>query len=410
LLLGAQVLVALAGLVSIRAFTFLAPPSVLGTANLLVGYLTLGTQIFLGGTTATVLRYQAEAATRGAADGFIGEARHWCLLGGMALCVVWLLTWVVLHGFQPGLLDLVGAAAGLAWIGTITVRNLLIARIQAEQHQGLYAAAVATEAVLLLSFTAAALHLHASAEAFILGQASGTGLLVLLLLACSGSARHTMRTKAIRGSGFGIVARRYGLPFAPLSALGWLVNSADRYVLAAVMTTDAVGRYVAPFSIASRGLIVTATAMTDLFRPLLFKAASETGTDRAVGILRRWLLTSVIVNLVALVAIHVLGGFVVELLLAPAYRGGAVAIMLWVSAGYAAYGINQILETRLLSLGHSARLLLPMALGGLSNVALSILLIRTQGIVGAAQATCASFAIQCVVTALFLHRVTRARA
>jgi O-antigen/teichoic acid export membrane protein len=75
--------------------------------------------------------------------------------------------------------------------------------------------------------------------------------------------------------------------------------------------------------------------------------------------------------------------------------------------GYGVFGINQIFETRLLSLGRSARLLPPMALGAAMNIAFSIVLVARNGIIGAAQATCASFLVQAVATGAILYAALR---
>jgi O-antigen/teichoic acid export membrane protein len=99
------------------------------------------------------------------------------------------------------------------------------------------------------------------------------------------------------------------------------------------------------------------------------------------------------------------------LLLAPAYRDLATPVMIWVSAGYGVYGLNMTLENRLMSLNQTSLLLPPLALGAIANVGFSLLLVPLNGIVGAAQATCASFIAQCVATgvtlAIYSIRVAR---
>ena len=83
--------------------------------------------------------------------------------------------------------------------------------------------------------------------------------------------------------------------------------------------------------------------------------------------------------------------------------------MVWVVAGYAVSNLNQVLENRVLSLGVSGRLLAPMVLGAVANVIFSILLVRAEGVPGAARATFASFVVQALATSVFLIHTQRAR-
>jgi O-antigen/teichoic acid export membrane protein len=84
--------------------------------------------------------------------------------------------------------------------------------------------------------------------------------------------------------------------------------------------------------------------------------------------------------------------------------------MLWVVSGYGVFGVTQVLENRLLSLGRSARLLLPQVVGAIANITLSIILIHRNGMIGAAQATFGSFVLQVVATAaMLLHALAMRR-
>jgi Na+-driven multidrug efflux pump len=105
--------------------------------------------------------------------------------------------------------------------------------------------------------------------------------------------------------------------------------------------------------------------------------------------------------------IAVAGPLIAQILLADEYRAGALAVMIWVSGAYAIYSVTQVLECRVLSYGRSAMLLLPMILGAISNLALSFWWISRHGIVGAAQATFASFLVQGVATMAIVLRSRR---
>jgi O-antigen/teichoic acid export membrane protein len=274
-------------------------------------------------------------------------------------------------------------------------------RLQAERRRVAYAGLAATEAVLIGGLTAAALLLSPSITFFMVGQLAAAVVMVILLARVSPGAfsRSSDATAAAR---FRSRIADYGLPFAPLAIGGWLSNLADRYVLGIMLGSGAAGQYVAPLSIASRGLILTNSALNDLCRPVLFDAENRKQPARANKVFLGWVVATIAVACTAVLAIAVFGQWVVALLLSSSYREGAVTIMIWISCGYGVYGLNQVLENRLLSLGRSGQLLLPMAAGAVANIVFSVLLVPRYGIPGAARASCLSFVTQCIVTSVFL--------
>jgi O-antigen/teichoic acid export membrane protein len=194
-----------------------------------------------------------------------------------------------------------------------------------------------------------------------------------------------------------------------MSLLNTVANLADRYTLAWLLGPAAVGLYLAPFAIANRAMALVANPLTDLFRPLLFDAENRADDAQARRVLTAWLAASVVIGLIALAGIAVFGRFIADWVLAREYRDGAVAIMLWISLAYAIHGITQVLENRILSLSRSAHLLLPMTLGAAANLLFSILLVPWAGVIGAAQANCASFIVRALCTAALLYYARRRR-
>jgi O-antigen/teichoic acid export membrane protein len=239
-------------------------------------------------------------------------------------------------------------------------------------------------------------------ESFLLGQALAIVVLLAVIIATEKGAASILRIFGPANAGLLSRAWSYGAPFAPISFLSWLANLGDRYTLAFLLGTETTGRYVAPFSVASRPMGLASGALCDLFRPILFDAENRGDSRHARRIFVGWIASSIVLSAAALTVIYFGGGLIIRLLLAPDYRNGAVTIMLWVALGYAFCGVTGVVENRLFSLGHSGRVILPMIIGALGNVTLSFVLIRLHGIVGAAQATCGSFVLQSLATIGFL--------
>lgn len=393
---------ALVGMGSLRLYTELVPKTVFGESSLLLTMLTLGVQLFVAPFTNTQLRYHTEAQEHGSADAFTRAALGWSLRGAAWLGLVAFVACLVAASVGGLVLGPAVGAVAAGWVFATATRNVLMGRLQAERRRVVYASLAATEALLAGGLTAAALSLSPSITFFMVGQLTAALLMVILLARVSPGSFSRRSDATAAAARFRARAADYGLPFAPLAIGGWLSNLADRYVLGIMLGTGAAGQYVAPLSIASRALILTNSAMNDLFRPVLFDAENRRQPARANKVFLAWVVVTIGVACAAVLGIAVFGQWVVALLLSSSYREGAVTIMIWIACGYGVYGLTQVLENRLLSLGRSGQLLVPMAAGAVANIVLSVLFVPRYGISGAARASCLSFVTQSIVTLVFL--------
>lgn len=407
-LLGAQIFAALVGVGAMRLYTELAPPQVFGESNLILTMLGLAMQLFVAPFTASQLRYHSEAQVRNEGDRFSREALVWSLRSAVLLATTGGLAFAVYHSIWGGKVGNVAAIAASIWLIAMTVRNVLMNRLQAERRQVVYGSLLAVEAILLATLTGLALAFSASVGSFLIGQALAVAALGALIIARTPWPAAEV-TRGHANAGFLGKVISYGAPFVPMALFSWVANLADRYAVAFLLGSAAAGEYVAPFAIASRGMALANVALNDLFRPMLFDAENRREEATVNYVFGRWIAVNLAISLAALLFIYFAGGLVAKILLAQEYRAQAVGVMLWVSMAYAVFGFTQILETRLLSLGRSARLLPSMVLGAIANIAFSFVLVSRNGILGAAQATCASFAVQSLSTALILHLALRHR-
>ena len=125
--------------------------------------------------------------------------------------------------------SLLTLAAGVLWLFAMTVRNVLLSRIQAQRRQTRYATLQAIEALLLVGVTVLALHFAHSVESFLIGQTLAIGLFLAIVLMVEPGAQGALRRFwSASGASFGAKAWSYGAPFAPMSLLSWLANLGDR--------------------------------------------------------------------------------------------------------------------------------------------------------------------------------------
>jgi len=403
-----HVCISLIGIVSLRLITELAPLHVYGEANLIVTALLLGQQIVIAPLYNTILRYQTESNDPGAGNEFSRQALAWSLSAAAALGVVvavCLLLWSFLSGRAVGT---IAVAAGL-WLLAGSVKTTIMYRFHAERRQPTFMALAVAEAFLLAAGTAVALKLSPTSEMYLLGYAGGGICLAVICVVVAPWPVLPGLKLPSRRSRFFEKVMSYGLAFSPLAALGWLSNLADRYTLGLFLGSAAVGQYLASFAVANRGMTLASGGMADLFRPMLFEAENRGDRGKAGRVFFAWLAATLLASIAALIAIYFFGAWIAWIVLSESYRSGSTEIMLWITFGYGISGLTQIVECRLLSLHASSRLILPLAFGGIANLVFSLVLVPWVGVIGAAQATCCSFAVQALVTTWVLIRRLRKR-
>jgi len=397
---------ALIGILGIRIFTELAVPRVFGSANLILTMTTLATTLFVAPITNTQIRYHSETSGDDA-DRFTNQVTLSTLATTAGIAIATAIGWAIWTCAGSPPVGLFGLLAILLLLFVTTLRNVILNRLQAERRQGAYIASTVLESVLLTSGVALGVWIGGTTDAYVAGQAIGAlSFLVILAVATHRIVRLRLELRPLDPD-FTSRVWRYGAPFAPIGILTWLSNLADRYVLALVAGPAAVGRYAAPFAVANRGLGLVNSALSDVFRPVLFEAANTGDTRKARLVFWIWILARVASAVGILVFIALFGRLLAEILLAPQYREGAPQIMIWVAGAYSLYGTTQVLETRLMSLDKSSKLILPLIVGAAANVAFSLILIPRAGILGAAQSTAASFFLQFLATLAILILVAR---
>jgi O-antigen/teichoic acid export membrane protein len=401
----------LAGLVGIRVLTELAPAHVFGEANLWLGVVALLGSIFLTPFTSTQVKYHTQYRENGKATAFTAWIMKWavtvaCVSGLIGILGYGLVSWVNSEPANPVLwLVLLAILVGSA------VRNVRIGRLNAERMQGRYAGWLAGESVLVIATTALCLWVYPIQVTFLVGQLVGVSLALLIFGgvlyprdAPGDTALNARERKAIPKK-----VKHYGLPFVPLSVLGWLSHQADRYVLAALMGPASVGLYVAAFSLGSRPILLANGMLADLLRPVLFEAENRNDKHKSRRVFAIWLASVVGIGLFGIAGYWILGQWVISVLLSEEYRSGAHAILMWIGAAYTLYSLILVFENRILGAGESRRLVITQAVGAIGNILFALLLVPQQGVLGAAQASAVSFGIQLLLTMWIGGRVAQAR-
>ncbi len=411
MVMAGYAVVTVAGLIGIRVLTELAPAHVFGEANLWLGVVALWGSIFLTPFTSTQVKYHTEYREKGMAAAFTARILKWTVVVAFASGAIGVLAYGLLNWIINDQVNLVLLFVALAILAANAVRNVRIGRLNAERRQGSYAGWLAGESVLVIAVTAACLWFYPSLASFLTGQLVGICLALLIfggILYPRNASGETILSTQQRKE-FSERVRHYGLPFIPLSVLGWLSHQADRYVLAALAGPASVGLYVAAFSLGSRPILMANGMLSDLLRPVLFEAENRNDKHKSRYIFLIWLASVIGIGLFGIAGYWILGQWVISVLLAEEYRSGAHTILMWIGVAYTLYGLILVIENRILGAGESRRLMITQAAGAIGNILFALLLVPQQGMLGAAEASAISFGIQLLLTMWIGGKVIQAR-
>lgn len=192
---------------------------------------------------------------------------------------------------------------------------------------------------------------------------------------------------------------RYGYPIAASLALTVVLSSTDRFLLAAYMDEAAVGAYHAAYSIANRTLDVLFLWLGSAGQPALVMALERGGVDRLREAAREQLSTFLLIGLPAAAGVALVARPLAEVLIGEELRVAAAGVTPWIALSALLFGLTAYYFGQAFTLGRrTRRLLLAMAVPAGMNVVLNLVLVPRFGLMGAAWATAASFAVGLLAT------------
>ena len=213
-----------------------------------------------------------------------------------------------------------------------------------------------------------------------------------------------------RGGGFEPARVRgyamYGYPIAASLALTVVLSSTDRFLLAAFMDEAAVGAYHAGYSIANRTLDVLFLWLGSAGQPALIMALERGGPGQLKTAAREQLSTFLLIGLPAAAGVALVARPLAEVLIGEELRVAAASITPWIALSALLYGLTAYYFGQAFTLGKKTKLLLvAMAIPAGLNVVLNLILVPRYGLMGAAWATAASFALGLLATQVIGRRV-----
>lgn len=193
---------------------------------------------------------------------------------------------------------------------------------------------------------------------------------------------------------------RYGLPLILTFALAWIIASSDRMLIGWLADAEAAGQYAVGYDLAQHSLGMLLMIIQVAAYPLAVRALETDGQVAAINQVRRNGELIVGVALAGAAGLAILAPQLSGLIVGPEYRSTTADLLPWVGAAAALGGIKAFHFDMAFHLGRDSRgLLLSAIVAAGSNIVLNVLLIPRAGILGAAYATLAAYAVGLILSA-----------
>ncbi|MBA4804716.1 MAG: lipopolysaccharide biosynthesis protein [Brevundimonas sp.] len=390
--LPANIVQGVVGFLTIVLFTRLLDAEAFGRYALAFSVVTLAHVAVFSWLEAAMARFwAAETAGAGLASHFASLYRIAFVLSAGFLVLVGAVLW--LSPVEP--LFRLALAAGLAGVPARCLVKLAQERYRAAgevgRAAGLDIATTIGGLVIGVGFALAG----AGGAAPLLGLGLAPLLALPFVLPAELREARGGRLEPARLRGYAV----YGYPIAASLALTVVLASTDRFLLAAFLDEAAVGAYHAGYSIANRTLDVLFLWLGAAGQPALVMALERGGAARLQAAAREQLSTFLLIGLPAAAGVALVARPLAEVLIGEELRTAAAAITPWIALSALLYGLTAYYFGQAFTLGRrTGRLLAAMSLPALVNVALNLVLVPRFGVMGAAWATAASFALGLAAT------------
>ena len=387
-----QVGTALGSLAGLKILTRLLPKEIYGQVNLLTVAMVLPSWILFGPFLHAAVRMYAPSREAGELPALLRTSVVIYALGSLLVAIVGL----------PLASSRVSSLLGVSTVALFLTIAVFLADTWQLLGTGICGAARLRARVASLStFAAWARPICVGAFVMALGPSvHGTlaGYLAASLLTIPIGLKPMLgMTRAGRGGWLrmDILGRMvmYGGPFAVWSVFSWAQVYLDRYVLQLALGAGAVGRYAAAFQVAGLPFNLGLAFLAQLITPVVFERAGA-GVDptrlaSAGALVRRavWLFAAAGG---AAVLLYVLAGpIIMELLTGRDYvvSGGILAIL---ATGALVQNSAQLLAAWLLAHNRPKLLIRAYLIPGSISAPLSWLLVRSNGMLGAALSNAAT--------------------
>ncbi len=194
----------------------------------------------------------------------------------------------------------------------------------------------------------------------------------------------------------------FGIPLIPHALGGWIITSIDRFFINSMVNVAATGIYTVGYQV---GMIIglLATSFNQAWSPFLFEKLKENNIGTKIKIVRFTYLYNIGIIVLAL-ALSLIAPWFLEFFVSKDFHY-AYKYVFWIALGYAANGMYFMIVNYIFYV-KKTYILAWITFGSAGiNIFLNYFLIKTNGAIGAAQATTITFFISFILTWILSARV-----
>ncbi len=381
----------LLSLAAISVYTRLLGAGEYGRYALVIAGVGLCNKLFFEWLRLSLLRFRPgfrdrldvfEATIAAALLAMVGAT---AVLGGIAL----------LAGSELLPRSLLAAGIALLWIQTLF--DLELERARSELLPKRYGLMAFARAALALALGV----LFATQGLGALGLL--LGLIAAMLIVLGKPLADRLRGLRLRAREWDLMVQfcRYGGPLAVTSALSFLIDSSDRFIIGWLLNDAAVGEYAVAYDLTSFSIGLLLTIVNLAAYPLVIRALQDHGAEHARGELAANLTALLAVGIPAAVGLAMLAKPIAKVLVGPAFQDAAVTLIPLIALAAVLRDLKAFHFDLAFQLGRNTVPQMSVTVVAIAlNVGLNLWWIPVFGIVGAAYATIAAYAVALVLSAI----------
>jgi O-antigen/teichoic acid export membrane protein len=383
-------------LAAILLFTRLLTPEEYGVYALAITVINLLNALCFHSVRMSLIRhYEAEEDT----GRLLGTIFVW-FHGFLALIVI---AYAALEAWWPGVSEQRTLwRIGLAYLWMLAWFELSLNLYRARLAPLKYGALFLAKHGLAMAFSCAAVMLGWGASGLMAGMVTGTALAMAIPTITQWRG---IRLRKISPPLLGRLLR-YGLPLTVTFTTGYLVHGAGRMMLGWLDSVEAAGLYAVAYDITQQSIIVLMTVVNLAAFPIVLRKLEREGEAAAREQLARNAGLLLTVSVPAVVGMILLGQGIVDVFLGEKFRDSAAEVLPVAAVAAFLQGAKLYYVDQAFQLARKTEAqMIPVVLSVAVNLALNLWLIPLWGIMGAAYAAAAAYAVGLIAGIVLARRV-----
>jgi O-antigen/teichoic acid export membrane protein len=404
-----QLIIASGTLIGVRLLTEIVPKNIYGTVSLLIGLITLGTNVFISPLMLSAQRFYSEIVI----DSNVSSLRN-TIIKLLRFTVTLLVCLILLVGIY------FNREKNIPFIVFLLLAGFAVVQVCGNLEVNLFIAARRQRECAIWKGSEAWLKpLLAALIVWVLGTKTESILLGYLLASCL--ILFAFRVSSVKLEGLGSQTDNvildaktiknilhYALPIIPLALVGWVILLSDRYIIGGLLGANEVGIYAATYGLVGTPFLLVGGAVSQTLRPAFYQAVSNNQKAVERKILSLWFVVTFSICGIGVLAVFFLRKWIVFFLLAKEYRSGEI-LMPWIAAGIALQVVSQVFESIFFGHKKTHYVLLVHSAGAVVCVVTVFIMISKYGLIGAAMACPIYYSSMTVLSFILLRKFRNRR-